>query len=78
METGDIIIVLDERDHDRFQRKGSDLVYKMVRRVECWAKRRSYAAKNRLDQNSVGLGIQICLPQNTFPNCPHSLNHSAV
>lgn len=30
METGDIIIVLDERDHDRFGRKGSDLIYKMV------------------------------------------------
>ena len=33
METGDIIIVLDEKDHDKFQRKGSDLIYKMVGRV---------------------------------------------
>ena len=30
METGDIIIVLDEKNHDRFERKGSDLIYKMV------------------------------------------------
>ena len=29
-ETGDIIIVLDEREHERFGRKGSDLIYKMV------------------------------------------------
>lgn len=30
METGDIIIVLDEKDHERFGRKGSDLILKMV------------------------------------------------
>lgn len=29
-ETGDIIIVLDEKEHERFGRKGSDLLYKMV------------------------------------------------
>ena len=33
METGDIIIVLDEKSHERFDRKGSDLICKMVSRV---------------------------------------------
>lgn len=31
METGDIIIVLDEKEHEVFGRKGSDLLIKMVR-----------------------------------------------
>lgn len=30
METGDIIIVLDEQEHAKYSRKGSDLIYKMV------------------------------------------------
>ena len=30
METGDIIIVLDETDHQKFNRKGTDLHYVMV------------------------------------------------
>ena len=30
METGDIIIVLDEKEHETYGRKGSDLIYKMV------------------------------------------------
>ena len=30
METGDIIIVLDEADNQHFSRKGSDLFYNMV------------------------------------------------
>ena len=30
METGDIVIVLDEKEHEKYDRKGSDLIYKMV------------------------------------------------
>ena len=30
-ETGDIVIVLDERDHPVFKRKGSDLFMELVR-----------------------------------------------
>jgi len=31
METGDIIIVLDEIEHGTYKRKGSDLIYEMVK-----------------------------------------------
>ena len=38
VETGDIIIVLDQKDHDKFERKGTDLIYKMVGLNQYWVK----------------------------------------